>query len=74
MSLLKYKTERYFKNRYWKDSEFRKKHIKAVRAWQKLNPDKLKQYRENAKKRYKNRDKKEIERRKRYLKKLRRMK
>lgn len=71
MSLLKYKTERYFKNRYWKDSQFRIKHIKAVQAWQKLNPDKVKQYRKNANRRYHNRDKKEIERRKRYLKKLR---
>ena len=68
---MKYQTQRYFKNRYWKDPEYRKKAIQAVRAWQKRNADKVNQYRENAKKRYRNRDEKEIARRQRYLKKLR---
>jgi len=71
MSQMKYHTEQYFKNRYWKDPVFRKKHIKRVQDWQKRNPDKVKQYIQNAKIRYQNRDEKEIERRKRYLRKLR---
>jgi len=70
-TLMRFSTQWYYKNRYRKDPEYRKKAIKAVRKWQKKNPDKVKQYRLNAKKRYKNRDEKEIERRKRYLKKYR---
>ena len=68
---MKYHAQQYYKNRYWKDPEFRKNHIKSVRAWQKRNLDKVKQYRKNAVIRYANRDEKEIERRKRYLKNLR---
>jgi len=71
MSQMKYHTQQYFKNRYWKDPVYRKNAIKAVKDWQQRNPDKVKQYRKNAMDRYRNRDATEVERRKRYLKKLR---
>lgn len=71
---MKFSTKWYFKNRYRRDPEYRKRAIEAVRAWQKRNPDKVKQYRKNAVERYANRNPKEIERRKRYLKKRKRSK